>query len=55
MRFMIMHKNDPKTEAGEPPPMELVSQMGELIGEYAADRSLHRRCRAERQQDADAG
>ena len=37
MRFMIMHKNDPQTEAGQPPPMEVVTQMGELIGEYAAD------------------
>lgn len=36
MRFMIMHKNDPKTEAGEPPPMELVQEMGAFIGEYAA-------------------
>src|SRR5689334_7926938 len=35
MRFMIMHKNDPKTEAGELPPMELVTKMGALIGEYA--------------------
>ena len=35
MRVMIMHKNDPRTEAGEPPPMELVTKMGELIGEYA--------------------
>lgn len=35
MRFMIMHKNDPQTEAGQPPPMELVTRMGELIGEYA--------------------
>jgi hypothetical protein len=35
MRFMIMHKNDSKTEAGEPPPPELVQQMGALIGEYA--------------------
>lgn len=35
MRFMIMHKNDPQTEAGQPPPMELVTKMGELIGEYA--------------------
>jgi hypothetical protein len=35
MRFMIMHKNDPKTEAGELPPMELVEQMGAFIGEYA--------------------
>jgi hypothetical protein len=34
MRFMIMHKNDPKTEAGEPPPMELVEKMGALIGEH---------------------
>ncbi|HSD86139.1 MAG TPA: YciI family protein [Kofleriaceae bacterium] len=35
MRFMIMHKNDPKTEAGEKPPMELVTKMGAFIGEYA--------------------
>jgi hypothetical protein len=35
MRFMIMHKNDPKTEVGEPPPPELVQQMGAFIGEYA--------------------
>ena len=35
MRFMIMHKNDPHTEAGEPPPMELVNKMGAFIGEYA--------------------
>jgi hypothetical protein len=37
MRFMIMHKNDPQTEAGQPPPMELVTKMGALIGEYAKD------------------
>ncbi|HEV8393223.1 MAG TPA: YciI family protein [Vicinamibacterales bacterium] len=36
MRFMIMHKNDPSTEAGNPPPLELVHKMGALIGEYAA-------------------
>jgi hypothetical protein len=36
MRFMIMHKNDPRTEAGEPPPMDLVHEMGAFIGEYAA-------------------
>ena len=35
MRFMIMHKNDVNTEAGKPPPMELVNQMGAFIGEYA--------------------
>jgi len=35
MRFMIMHKNDPKTEAGEKPPLELVHAMGAFIGEYA--------------------
>lgn len=35
MRFMIMHKNDPQTEAGQPPSMELVGRMGEFIGEYA--------------------
>jgi len=35
MRFMIMHKNDPNTEAGNPPPMELVQAMGAFIGEHA--------------------
>jgi hypothetical protein len=35
MRFMIMHKNDPQTEAGHVPPPELVAKMGEFIGEYA--------------------
>jgi hypothetical protein len=35
MRFMIMHKNDPKTEAGQPPPMEVVTRMGAFVGEYA--------------------
>lgn len=36
MRFMTMHKNDPKTEAGEMPPKELIAEMGALIGEYAS-------------------
>lgn len=35
MRFMIMHKNDPRTEAGQPPPMEIVEKMGQFIGEHA--------------------
>ena len=35
MRFMIMHKNDPQTEAGQAPPPELVAKMGAFIGEYA--------------------
>lgn len=35
MRFIMMHKNDPHTEAGEPPPMELVHKMGAFIGEHA--------------------
>jgi hypothetical protein len=35
MRFMIMHKNDAETEAGNPPPMELIEKMGAFIGEYA--------------------
>jgi hypothetical protein len=35
MRFMIMHKNDPQTEAGQRPSMELVTKMGAFIGEYA--------------------
>ncbi|MBC8071553.1 MAG: hypothetical protein IAG13_24720 [Deltaproteobacteria bacterium] len=35
MRFMIMHKHDSHTEAGEPPPPELVAQMGAYISEHA--------------------
>lgn len=35
MQFMIMHKNDPSTEAGTPPSMELVHRMGAFIGEHA--------------------
>jgi len=35
MRFMIMHKNDPNTEAGNPPPMEIVTKMGAFVGEHA--------------------
>jgi hypothetical protein len=35
MRFMMMHKNDPDTEAGKPPPMDIVNEMGEFIGEHA--------------------
>jgi len=35
MRFMMMHKNDPQTEAGISPPKELIEQMGAFIGEYA--------------------
>jgi hypothetical protein len=33
--MMIMHKNDPKTEAGQPPPMDIVEKMGAFIGEHA--------------------
>jgi hypothetical protein len=35
MRFMMMHKNDPRTEAGLPPPMDVVEKMGEFIGGHA--------------------
>ena len=34
MRFMIMHKNDARSEAGEPPPMDLVEKMGQFVGEH---------------------
>jgi hypothetical protein len=37
MRFMIMHKNDAKTEAGELPTMDRLQQMQAFIGEYAKD------------------
>jgi hypothetical protein len=36
MRFMVMHKNDKHTEAGERPSPELVAKMGEFIGEHAS-------------------
>jgi hypothetical protein len=36
MHFMLMHKNDPHTEAGNLPPLELVRQMGEFVGQYAS-------------------
>jgi len=36
MRFMIMHKNDPQTEAGQPPSMQIVHNMGAFIGEYVS-------------------
>lgn len=35
MRFMLMHKNDPHTEAGQLPPPELIAQMGAFIMEHA--------------------
>lgn len=35
MRFMMMHKHDPDTEAGVPPPKQLVLEMGAFIGEHA--------------------
>src|SRR5688500_19252660 len=35
MRFMLMHKNDPETEAGKLPPRELVDRMGEFVGGHA--------------------
>ena len=35
MRFMLMHKNDPHTEAGERPGPELMARMGAFIGEHA--------------------
>jgi hypothetical protein len=35
MRFMIMHKNDPHTEAGEKPSPELMAKIGAYIGEQA--------------------
>jgi hypothetical protein len=40
MRLMIMHKNDPHTEAGEKPGPELMAKMGEFIGEHARRGSL---------------
>jgi hypothetical protein len=35
MRFILIHKNDPHTEAGEKPTPELIQKMGAFIGEHA--------------------
>ena len=35
MKFMIMHRNDKATEAGEPPPMDVIHKMGAFVGEHA--------------------
>jgi hypothetical protein len=35
MRFLIMHKHDAHTEAGELPPPELIAKMGAFIAEHA--------------------
>jgi hypothetical protein len=35
MRFMMMHKNDPHTEAGLPPSKEILENMGQFIGGHA--------------------
>jgi hypothetical protein len=40
MRLMMMHKNDPKSEAGEMPSKELIHEMGAFIGEFAKTKRL---------------
>src|SRR5690349_17386388 len=35
MRFMIMHKNDPLTEAELPPPKDVVAKMSAFVGAQA--------------------
>lgn len=35
MRFLTMHRHDQHSEAGEPPPPELIARMGAFIGEHA--------------------
>lgn len=34
MHLMIMHKNDPKTEAGALPSKQIIDDMGAFVGEY---------------------
>jgi hypothetical protein len=41
MRLMMMHKNDPHTEAGQRPGPELMAKMGALIGELAQKGRFH--------------
>jgi hypothetical protein len=40
MRFMLMHKNDANTEAGKPPPPQIVEEMGGFIGGYVRSGQL---------------
>jgi hypothetical protein len=40
MRYLIMHKNDPGTEAGKPPPPDLLEKMGAFIGEHVRSGSF---------------
>ncbi|MEZ0310963.1 MAG: YciI family protein [Myxococcota bacterium] len=40
MRYIMMHKNDPRSEAGEPPDMKLVEEMGAFIGGFAKQGKL---------------
>jgi hypothetical protein len=40
MRFMIMHKNDPHTEAGGLPSPEIIAKMGAFVGGYAQSGKL---------------
>lgn len=35
MRYLVMHRHDSHTEAGEPAPAALVAEMGAFISEYA--------------------
>jgi len=34
MRVLMMHKNDSKSEAGQPPSQEIVQRMGEFVGSH---------------------
>jgi len=40
MRYVLMHKHDAKTEAGEKPSQELIENMGALVGGMAANGTL---------------
>jgi hypothetical protein len=35
MRILMMHKHDANTEAGNPPPSDVITKMGAFIGEHA--------------------
>lgn len=41
MLFMVMHKMDPKLEAGGPPDQSVIRNMGKLIGETIAQGKFH--------------
>ncbi len=59
MRFIVMHKTDPKMESGAPPDRDIIKHMGALVGESLRNKTfldgagLHRSARRVRLRSKD--